>query len=195
MKKWIALLLTLCLLLPCTALGEAAATEEAAGETQASDLHNARYFFEHNMLPNEFFQNTEQLVSFLKKNGIYTLWQNFANSNGFDPFFSEEEFGFQELPQEDGADILLLTLPMPDRSPLCCRIYLCLNPQGEAAGYYTIEYDNYFGDKWFMCSWEKDGKHMDYGVINTVQEPSDPGYEAALANELDMILKMLHPDS
>ena len=65
MKKWIALLLALCLLLPCTALGETAA-EEAAEEAAEITPHDIRYYFEHRLLPSELYENTDQLTEYLR---------------------------------------------------------------------------------------------------------------------------------
>ena len=109
MKKWIALLLALCLLLPCSALGETAA-EETAGPTP----HDIRYYFEHRLLPGELYENTDQLIGFLRKNGIYALWSNFTGNNGFDVIYPEDAFEMAEFPQEDGANVMMLSLPKPE---------------------------------------------------------------------------------
>lgn len=191
MKKWIALLLALCLLLPCAVLGETAA-EETAEEMVEITPHDIRYYFEHRLLPSELYENTEQLIGFLRQNGIYALWANFTGNNGFDVVYPEDAFGMAEFPQEDGTNVMMLSLPKPEDSPLCSRVYLCWNPETGKAGYYTVELDSFFGEAWYLCSWSVDGNHLDYGAINALPDPEDPGYADALQAEISAVLELMN---
>lgn len=191
MKKWIALLLALCLLLPCAVLGETAA-EETAEEMVEITPHDIRYYFEHRLLPSELYENTEQLIGFLRQNGIYALWANFTGNNGFNVVYPEDAFGMAEFPQEDGTNVMMLSLPKPEDSPLCSRVYLCWNPETGKAGYYTVELDSFFGEAWYLCSWSADGNHLDYGAINALPDPEDPGYADALQAEISAVLELMN---
>ena len=191
MKRWIALLLMICLL-PCAALcGEAAAAAEAAEKEESPTLHDARYYFEHRMLPDYFYNNRDALVSYLRRNGVFTLWERFCQNNGLDPTYEEDRFGVREFPQEDGTEVMILTLPKPEDMTLCCRIYLCWNPETGTAGYYTVEYDNLLGETWFLCGWTANGTHMNYSIVSAVTDPEDPEYEAALEKELKAVLELM----
>ena len=185
MKKWIALLLALCLLLPCAVLGETAA-EETAEEMVEITPHDIRYYFEHRLLPSELYENTEQLIGFLRQNGIYALWANFTGNNGFNVVYPEDAFGMAEFPQEDGTNVMMLSLPKPEDSPLCSRVYLCWNPETGKAGYYTVELDSFFGEAWYLCSWSADG------AINALPDPEDPGYADALQAEISAVLELMN---
>ena len=192
MKKWIALLLIFCLLLPCAALCETAdTTEETAEETREITPHDVRYYFEHRLLPQDFFEYGETLIGYLRENGTYAIWEDLTQSNGFDVIYSGEEYGLAEYPQEDGTEVIMLTFPKPEDTPLCSHVYLCLNPETGAQGYYTVEYDNFFGESWYLCCWTKDGNHLDYGVINPLPDPEDPGYADALNAEIATVLELL----
>ncbi len=194
MKKWIALLVALCLLLPCAAFCETAA-EETAEEAAEITPHEIRYYFEHRLLPSELYENTDQLTEYLRKNGAYVLWANFTGNNGFDVVYPEDAFGTAEFPQDDGTNVMMLSLPKPEESPLCSRVYLCWNPETGKTGYYTVELDNFFGEAWYLCSWTADGVHMDYGAINPLPDPEDPGYADALQEEIGTVLQLMNSNA
>ena len=188
MKKLIALLLALCLLLVFCA---GAAGAEAAETNEELTPHQVRYYFEHRLLPNEFHNNTAELVAFLRENGLFALWRNFTQNNGFDVIYTADDFSVTEFPQEDGTFLMLLIMPKPEDTPLCARIYLCQRAGSGDTGFFTVEYDNYFGESWFLCGWTKDGNHQNYGAAIALPAPDDPGYEEALNNEINMILQLL----
>ena len=194
MKKWIALLLALCFLLPCAVFGETAA-EETAEEAGQPTPHDIRYYFEHRLLPGELYENTDQLIGFLRRNGIYALWASFTESNGFDTVYPEDAFGIAEFPQEDGTDVIMLALPKPESAPLCSRVYLCWNPETGKTGYYTVELDDFFGEAWFLCSWSADGVHLDYGAVSPLPDSEDPVYPDALRAEVSTVLELMNSDT
>ena len=195
MKKWVSLLLMLCVLLSVALGEESVAVTETAEEEESISLTDVRYYFEHRLLPHDLYENADRLIPFLQQNGVAALWTNFTLNNDLDPVYTKDQFGTREFPQADGTTILLLTLPMPEVTPLCCRVYLCWNEQTGKAAYYTVEYDDNFGEKWFLCGWSQDGTHLNYGVIDTIQDCNDPEYENALAAELSKILELLNSDT
>ena len=89
------------------------------------------------------------------------------------------------------ADSAPSPLPKPEDMTLCCRIYLCWNPETGTAGYYTVEYDNLLGETWFLCGWTANGTHMNYSIVSAVTDPEDPEYEAALEKELKAVLELM----
>ena len=197
MKKWIALLLALCLLIPCAALGESTQAEEETVTEEAAEItpHQVRYYFEHRLLPQLLYEDPDQLLGFLNDNGIYTLWYNFTQNNGFDVIYAADDFDQALYQADNGTWYMQVFLPKPEDMPLCCRVYLCWNPDTDQKGYYTIEYDNYFGDAWFLCGWTEDGVHMDFGTLDAPQNPDDPEYAALMAEEIDAVLELLNSDT
>ena len=176
MRKLMILALAVCLaVFPYMAAGEAAETREIS-------LRDIRYYFEHRMLPQQFYQSPETVISYLESNGIYSLWSGFTGENNFSVTYGEEEFSVRDIPQENGMKMLMITMPEPEETPLCCRIYLCYDPEKQAGAYFTVEYDNNFDDSYFLCAWTPEGTHMNYGYAAKL-DSDDPGFEDRLAEE------------
>ena len=199
MKKWIALLLALCLLLPCAAFCEgildaADTMAENSEEEAAPTPFQIRYYFEHRLLPQLFYEDLDYLMDYIDQNGVYSLWTSFTESNGLDPVYDKEDFGQASLQREDGTRVLLVTMPVPEETPLCSRAYLCLNKDAGKKGYFTVEYDNFLGEDWFLCGWTEDNIHMDYAGASPLPDPSDPEYEAALNKEVNKVLELMNSD-
>ena len=183
MKKTLALLLALCLLLPC-----AAACADAA-ETKEVTLHDYRYHYEHVYMTQPFYENPDRVMNIIYQYGAYQLWFDFMQNNDTDPVYAKEDFSETVIPQEDGGYLMRITLPKPEESLECSRLYLYWNPTTSEAGYYTVEYDNFFGETWFLCGWDKDHNHQNYGGAAPLPDPSDPGYQDALDAEAAEVLK------
>lgn len=181
MKKYLILLLAVCLaVLPCA----------VHAEVQQSPIHGARYYFEHKMIPQLFYEDPEQLMGFLRENGPFTLWERFTGQNNVDVTYSADEFELKEFPQEDGMQILMISMPDPPELPLCFRIYLCYDPATKEGAVFTMEYDNMFGDACFLCGWNKEGTHLDYGA-GLLLSKDDPDYEKGLETEIQEIRKIM----
>jgi len=188
MKKIVSILLAVCLLLSGTALCEAAETTEA--EQSASELHSIRYYFEHKLIPNEFYTNAGQFIPFIRENGLFRMWWNFTQSNGLDLYYTEEQFSALELPREDGLFLMLLTFPKPESDLLCSRIWLCRDPRTDKAGVFTAEMDLFMGENWFLCGWTPKGTHKNFGSAVPLPDPSDTGYREALDAEAVRVVEL-----
>ena len=191
MKKLFALLLALCLLVPCFAFGEAAESEAEAQLT----LHDVRYYFEHRLNREYFFTYTEGWFDTFREKGPYDFWKWFTDQIPFDAPYTESDFGVRET-DRDGIHMMLLEMPKPEQTPDCSRIWMCFEKETGKAWYYTVEYDNFMGEAWFLCEWVKTGEgddswtHMDYGAVDAVTASAED-YEARLEEEADMIAGMI----
>lgn len=147
------------------------AQAEPAAEPQTQDdsaaegvtLEQARYHFEHNALPRYFYDDPANVIDVLSNNGVYRLWKAFADENGIAYPYTAEDCREVLFDADDGTAILLLTLPWPEATPLCFRIYMVYNASTGAAGYYTVEYNNLLGDAAFLCGWSAEREHTNYG--------------------------------
>lgn len=200
MKKLLMLLLALCLaagsLCAVAETAEAPAQEaetaqeaEAAQEAQPLTLHNVRYYFEHQFLGPMFFDDPELMLETLRNPGIFDIWTWLTGQLSFDLTYQESDFSFREL-DLNGIHMLVQEMPKPEDTPLCARIYFCYQPETKGAWYYTVEYDNFFGESYFLCEWTQDGNHMDYGVCPTV-DPAADNYEEALAAEAELVAQSI----
>lgn len=196
MKKWIALLLVLCLFLPGAAICEAATeTTETAEEAAQPTAHEIRYYFEHRLLPQFLYEDPATILNYLDAKGVFALWSSFTQNNGLDLIYSQEDFAQALIQKDDGTSMMLVFLPRPEDTPLCSRVYLCWNPETDKKGYYTVEYDNFFGESWFLCGWSEEGTHLNFGGADALPDPDDPGYQAALDAETDTILNLMNSDA
>ena len=60
-----------------------------------------------------------------------------------------------------------VTMPKPEESPLCTRLYFCYNPLFGKIRYFTIEKGMVCD---MLCEWSDDGAHMNYGPISGTEE-------------------------
>ena len=188
-RNILALLLALCLLAPCFAFGEAAESEAEAQLT----LHDVRYYFEHRLMRDLFYEDPDQFLGFIVESGVFALWTNFTTQLPYDITYQETDFGQDIVAQTENSVIIRCCLPMPEDSPLCKRVYFFWNLETDQKAYYTIEYDNFMGEAWFLCGWTEDGTHMDWGMIDTTADPDETGLEQELAAVQALIEESLQP--
>ena len=68
---------------------------------------------------------------------------------------------------------------------------MCWNEETGAAGYYTVEYDDFLGEGWCLCEWKENGNHIFHGMTGALPDPEDPEYESALGAELKAVLALM----
>lgn len=145
-------------------------------EASAPTLAQARYHFEHRSLPSLFYEDPEQLLDVLEDVSVFGAWQAFANENGVEHPYTEEDY-VKRWYRAGDATILQVTQPAPEESPQCLRVYFVYDRQTQTAGYYTVEYDNLLGETALICGWTAAGEHLDYGL----SAPLDADEETLLA--------------
>lgn len=184
MKRVLALIIAL-MLMALPALADAA-TEE----TQVVTLEKMRYHFEHSALPRFFYEDPANMLDVLKANGIYRLWQALADENGVEYPYQESDYALAWYDLENGATELQITMPAPDANLLCYRVYMIYNPDTGAAGYFTIEYDNFMDETAFLCGWTADMTHMNYGGAE-ILDPSADDFQAKLDAEAQQVASLM----
>lgn len=192
MKKWIAMILVLCMVTPFAALGEAAveAAAETAEETKEYTLYDVRYYYEHKLLPQLFYEIPEDVLVYMQDGKAFDLWKSLTEDVNFPLTFTADQFILRDYPQEDGGTLLQLELPKPEDTALCFRVYFYRNALG-VNNYFTVEYDNYFGEAAYLCGWTAEGNHLNFGTTD-ILEPDDPDYETKLAKEATQITQMVN---
>jgi len=155
---------------------EVEASAAANAEAAAPTLAQARYHYEHRSLPGLFYEDPEQLLDALEEVSFFGAWQAFANENGVEYPYTEEDYVKRWYSAGD-ATILQVTQPAPEESPQCLRVYFVYDWQTQTAGYYTVEYENLLGETALVCGWTSAGEHLDYGL----SAPLDADEETLLA--------------
>ena len=80
-------------------------------------------------------------------------------------------------------------MPEPDGNTLCYRVYMIYNAETGTAGYYTVESDTFSPDTAFICSWDANGTHYNYGGMD-VLDPAAADFEEQLLNEMQIIAEI-----
>jgi len=168
-------------------MGEAGGTVPA--QTDGVPLQKARYHFEHSSLPRFFYEAPTQIMDVLKDQGLFELWTVFANENGVEYSWQQEDFGHYLYEMDDGTRILQFVMPDPQASPECFRAYMLYNPETGLAAYYTVEYDNLLGDAAMLCGWTRDMEHVNYGGAMLLDR-SSADYQEALMEEARRVAAM-----
>lgn len=178
-----------------------AITAEEARETDAPEtgkaavtLFDVRYYFEHRLLPQVFYQDPEGTMESLPESGLYDRWSRYTAESSFDVTYPEDAFSVREMMQDSGIRMLMLTMPQPESTLLCYRIYLCFDPETGTAAYYTAEYDiyeGYYDEECLICGWKPDRIHQYFTETRILPDSDDPEYEKALAEEAETILKLM----
>ena len=206
MKRMIILILLLAMaVFPCMCAAEEAqdpAISEIAeipdAESEEITLFDIRYNFEHRMLPRQFYLAPERTMDSLMGTGLYDIWCSYTAENTFDTTFRAGDFSARELMRDSSVRMLMLTMPVPNETLLCYRIYLCLDPDSGKAGYYTAEYDRHEGfydEGCLICGWNPDRTHSFYTEGRILPDEDDPEYKKALAEEATVILNIMRESS
>ena len=200
MRKGFILLLLLALAaMPCLAAAEEAGTAETqAAEVQAAEsepltLFDARYYFEHRLLQRLFYAAPEETMAELSGGGLYGRWNTYVTEIGFAVTYDAGQFETRDM-SRDGIRVLMLSMPEPEKTLLCYRIYLCWDAGTGNAGYYTAEYDKvegFFDEGCLICGWTADGSHHYYLEGSILPDSRDPEYEKALSAEADAVLELM----
>lgn len=125
---------------------QSAVRKKAGGESvqELCGYDKARYYFEHEVLPDWFYEDgTEgRMIRELQKDEAFFLWDS----------------------------MLCLHMPNPQRELLCFQVYLVFSKDYRRRRYFTVERGT-SSEVRFLCSWEPDGGHSDYGqcILDTAE--------------------------
>ncbi len=194
MKRFFTLLLLLSLaVFPFAVTAEEA--ETPVTEKAEPTLFDTRYYFEHRLLPQQFYEAPEETIASILQTGLYDRWAEYTEEAGADIGYTPKQFGAREMMQDSGIRMLMLTMPAPEKTLLCYRIYLCFDPDSGTAAYYTAEfdekYDGFYDEGCLICGWKPDGVHQSYAEGRILPDRKDPEYEKALAEEATAILELM----
>ena len=169
--------------------GEAGPPSGSDRQEEGITLEQVRYHFEHNAVPRYFYEDPANVLAALREQGMYMLWTALADENGVAYPYQADDFEEYWYELTDGSTILQIVMPDPEATPQCYRIYLLYNPTTGEAGYYTAEYDNFFDESAFLCGWDAQHSHMNYGGA-AVTEKGSSDYEDILRAELEQVAQL-----
>lgn len=134
-------------------------------------IREIRYFFEHKLLPMWFFQKKEELIAILldkNANMPFVVMNDICEKEGVKMTYEPTQYNSVMYVMTKEITMVMLNMPKPESEPLCHRIYLVFDKDYKKLGYFTVEEGNKFGN--FMCGWDKDGSHINYGSCPSEQK-------------------------
>ncbi|MBR6384239.1 MAG: hypothetical protein IKS56_09700 [Lachnospiraceae bacterium] len=128
--------------------------------------HDARYFFEHRVLPKWFYEDKVQFVGMLlqDKKILFRIIDDIFKQGNVENPYNEGSFDILFSKVTDDVKLLKIIFPEPEEEPLCYCSYMFFNDDFEKINYFCIEKGNELSDyNPFVCSWSNDGIHNNYG--------------------------------
>ncbi len=135
-------------------------------------MNQSVYYLERHFFPESFFSDNCEIFlgTLLNDKGAFCV--NILNSVNSDEQnykcpYSAEQFRPHIYKVKTGIETLpyfymfQLTMPEPDVSPLCKRVYFCHDEVYGHRYYYTIE--KTVNNTWMLCEWKRNGMHINHG--------------------------------
>ena len=90
------------------------------------NLHGVRYFFEHRLLPQWFFEEKEQFVGMIlhDKKVLYEVIYNIFTDKKVENPYKEEDFDVKASKITDDVIMAKIIFPEPETEPLCYCSYI-----------------------------------------------------------------------
>ena len=130
------------------------------------DRHGVRYLFEHRLLPQFFFTETENFIGTLlsEKDVLYRIIDSLFRKEDLENPYTAGQFSAEAAKITEQILMIKITFPKPEEAPLCYRTYLFFDTDFGKLGYYSVEKNSgIIDDEPFVCSWSRDGQHRNYG--------------------------------
>lgn len=132
------------------------------------DFNEIRYYFEHVELPDWFYRKGEKMIKKLGEEGGTFLQrvmellckevrQEMCNIKG--------QYKVIVCEKCEEYSMIRIDMPEPEREMLCSRVYLVYSGDYRRRKYFTVE-RGVSPEVKFLCSWEPDGNHCNYGQHN-----------------------------
>ena len=136
---------------------------------------NTLYGFQHQALPRWAYNSTQffnDLVNTGEKKTLYEAAKRVYENNNEECPFKEEDFGGFHVRMDVKTVAVVLRFPKPEEVPMCYCSFIFLDAETKRIGYYTLEKGKdpiSERDMQFLCGWDKEGNHQQYGSVYTDQ--------------------------
>ena len=124
------------------------------------------YSFEHDLLPKWFFETKKEFLGVIctQPQALHSILTELFARNGKENPYGPESFKVE--PEQVREDIVMvkISFPKPPAAPLCISTIVIFDKTFEKVSYFCIEKgDDATGGFPVVCSWEADGRHINYG--------------------------------
>ena len=134
-----------------------------------------QYEFQHRLLPNWSY-NSPQFFNDLVNNGekqtLFKAAKSVYDNRKEEIPYKEEDFGGFHARLDVDTVVIVLRFPKPEEVPLCYCALIYLDTKTNRIAYYTLEKGKdpiSERDMQFLCGWDYEGKHQQYGSVYTDQ--------------------------
>lgn len=121
---------------------------------------------EFGILPKRLFTEKQAFIDKVCEEKEACINEIFAEAFKEPKLNPHTEQDYEVMALDIAEDLTLIRIDLPEKgivAPLCCRIYLTINPKTQKAGYYTIEMSKE-KDVRMLGEFLEDGKHVDHGA-------------------------------
>ena len=132
--------------------------------------HEIRYIFEHRLLPNWYFQDKDGFIFAMldKEDNLFNIAKSIYNQEKFPMPYNQNQYNVKAYKVIEDIHMVILTMPTPEEIPECYKMYLIFDDKFQRMNYFTVEKS--LDNKTFLCGWDKNGNHHNYGELNTTDE-------------------------
>lgn len=126
-----------------------------------------RYYFEHRLLPNWFYEKTEVLIERLEEGGEHFLYGGMSvlcEESGAVMKYTREQYKIYRCNIEKEYTMIRIEMPRPEGEPMCYEVYLVFSDDYQSKKYFTVEMGSSVQER-FLCSWDQNQSHCNYGVV------------------------------
>ena len=105
------------------------------------DRHGVRYLFEHRLLPQFFFTETENFIGTLlsEKDVLYRIIDSLFRKEDLENPYTAGQFSAEAAKITEQILMIKITFPEPEEAPLCYRTYLFFDTDFGKLGCYSVE--------------------------------------------------------
>lgn len=131
-------------------------------------LKKARYYMEHQLLPELFFEDKSDFIDAIldeDRNLLYEFMIKVCEEENISCPYKEEQYKVDFYKISETEYMIKATFPLPEDTPLCSKVYFMFDECFDNLKYYTIERNQIKGKKriYYLCGWDEEHNHLNYG--------------------------------
>lgn len=125
------------------------------------------YIYEHKVLPQYFYEMKDKFIMALvngEEEFLHGFLKSLYENEKAECSCSKEQFGVKTGRLSEKLMLARIVFPTPQTAPLCYYAYLIFDAEFEKAKYFTLE-RGASEEEMFLCEWNKNGEHINYGTV------------------------------
>lgn len=138
--------------------------EERVNEERPTfPTHDARYIFEHRVIPDLLYKNGIEFMASIvgEENILNEIFIDILEKSGIENPYGADAITIEPFKIQD-IIVAKIIFPEPEEEPLCYESYALFHTDENRAGYFCLEKGETVDDEPFLCGWSEDGIHLNY---------------------------------